>query len=604
MNKYFIYILAVLINLSSATLYSQERRSRTSETTQQRDGAFLHMIEPGQTVYSIARMYGVGEEDIYRLNPDSRTVIKVGETLRIPQKDAASTITATDEELNFTFHTIQPKETLYSVSRNYQIPAKDIVEANPGLSVETFQIGKTIRIPTLTVENMPQKEIQTVTKEIEYKIARRETMFRLTRKFNISSDELVKRNPQLKNGVRAGMVIKIPVQTEEAVTNNREIAQSERETNALLNPSKKIEKVNKIKAVVLLPFMTEEPIPSANTARFVEYYEGILLAIDSLKNTGVSIDLTVRDIGVGKQKLPAILKEQPLLEAHLIIGGVDNDQIGMIADFAKDHNIKYVIPFTSRNDDVLSNSSVFQINTPHSYLYEKASIAAYEQLFYDYNIIFVDTKDKDDKAEFTKKFKLHLTKMNVGYKDLVYNPETFVAELETLLSKDKRNAIVPLSGTLEALNKIRTPLRSIADAKPEFMINLFGYPEWQTYTRDALDDFFALNTYIYSNFYADNLSSEVSKFYSKYKLWFSKNPINSFPKYCILGFDTAMFFFGAINQYGVGFEDHLGKIKYKSLQTGFDFIRPNNWGGYINTNLFIVHYDKRSYAAVRYDLKR
>ena len=81
-----------------------------------------------------------------------------------------------------------------------------------------------------------------------------------------------------------------------------------------------------------------------------------------------------------------------------------------------------------------------------------------------------------------------------------------------------------------------------------------------------------------------------SLFYSKYKTWYSKNVINTFPKYGILGFDTGMFFFDAIKKYGSNFENNLDKIRYKSIQTGFDFERVNNWGGFINTNIFIVHY--------------
>lgn len=605
MNKFTIYILVFLVNFSATTLYSQENRQGTSVTTTTADDIFYHTVEPGQTVYSIARMYGVGEEDIYRLNPESRTLIKVGEKLRIPQKDLATTITATGDELNYTFHTIVAKETLYSLSKTYNIPAEDIVEANPGLSVETFRIGKTIRIPTAKLETLPQKSTETVVKEIEYKVARRETMFRLTRKFNITAEELIRRNPELREGVKSGMILKIPVKTEETVTTTRpQVLSSEREANALLSPSKKIEKVSSIKAVLLLPFMAEKQIPSETTARFIEYYEGILLAVDSLKNMGVSIELTVRDIGEGTVKTQTLLKEEALQHAHLIIGGYENEQIKLIADFAQKREIKYVIPFNSRNDDVLSNASVFQINTPHSYLYENASKAAYNQLFYDYNIIFVDTKDKDDKADFIKRFKLELTNKKLAYKDLVYNPETFSADLEALLTKSTRNVVIPISATAEALNKVRTPLRTVVNAKPEFIVNLFGYPEWQTYTRDALDDLFALDSYIYTNFYADNLSNDVSRFYSKYKVWFSKNPINTFPKYGLLGFDTALFFFEAINKYGLDFEEHLDKIKHKGLQTGFNFVRPNNWGGYINTNIFIVHYNKRDYSVQRHDIKR
>lgn len=108
--------------------------------------------------------------------------------------------------------------------------------------------------------------------------------------------------------------------------------------------------------------------------------------------------------------------------------------------------------------------------------------------------------------------------------------------------------------------------------------------------RECLDDFFALNTYIYSNFYADNLSPDIHDFYFKYKTWYSKTLNNIFPKYGILGFDTGMYFLGALHRYGTNFENNLSKMEYKSLQTDFDFRRVNNWGGFINTHLFLVHF--------------
>jgi hypothetical protein len=144
----------------------------------------------------------------------------------------------------------------------------------------------------------------------------------------------------------------------------------------------------------------------------------------------------------------------------------------------------------------------------------------------------------------------------------------------------------------------------LVEANPDCTINLFGYPVWQTYTRECLEDFFALDAYIYANFYADNLSPDVVRFYTKYKMWYGKNMVNTmFPKYGILGFDTGMFFLDAINNYGVNFEPNLSTINYKSLQTGFKFYRVNNWGGFINTNLFIVHYNRGSYRTIRHELK-
>ena len=156
----------------------------------------------------------------------------------------------------------------------------------------------------------------------------------------------------------------------------------------------------------------------------------------------------------------------------------------------------------------------------------------------------------------------------------------------------QRNVIVPTSSSFEALQKIKTPLRLIADSKPERQISLFGYPEWQTYVRDALDDFYVLDTYIYTNFYADNLSQPMHDFYDKFKTWYSRDLINTYPKYGILGFDTGMYFFGAMKKFGANFEDNLDKFRYSCIQTGFDFNRVNTWGGFINTNVFIVHYRK------------
>lgn len=602
MNKITIYILAVFLCFTCTKLYSQEKGTKIISTNIQDDDIFYHTIEPGQTVYSIATMYGVGVEDIYRLNPESREVIKAGGKLRIPQKDIATTITASQEDRDYSFHTIQPKETLYSLSKRYQISATSIVDANPGLSVATFQIGKTIRIPSVEIEQLPQTESQTVVKDIEYKIERKETMYRLTRKFNVTAEELIKKNPELQKGVKTGMIIKVPVKTEETVTQTAP-QPKEKDVNAMLSAPKEINKVNRIKVALLLPFMADQIGQTTTTTRFIEYYEGLLLAIDSLKSTGVSIDLVVRDTGAGTQKLNQVLNESALKNVHLIIGAVENEQIKPIAEFAKKNSIKYVIPFTSKNDDVLSNYYIYQVNTPHAFLHARASEEAYK-MFYDYNIIFVDTYDKDDKAEFIKTFKLELTQKKVPFKDLVYRDESFPNDVLSLLVTDKRNVIIPLSGSRAALNKIRSPLRMVVEANPPFIVNLFGYPEWQTYTRECLDDFYALDTYIYSNFYADNMANNVSRFNSKYKTWFSKEMMNTYPKYGILGFDTGMFFFNAIHKYGSNFENNLDKIRYKSIQTGFDFHRANNWGGFINTNLFIVHYNKRDFNVIRHELKK
>lgn len=594
----FIFILSLyaICPLVSAQDHNVSVNAKSLNT-------FEHTIESGQTVYAIATMYGVTPEDIYRLNPGSADGIKAGAILLIPQRTLApvsSTQSQSPSDNAYQFHTIQPKETLYSLSIKYAIPGSAIIEANPGLSTSTFHIGRTIRIPASTPEMLPQKITKEVVKYLDYTVGKKETVYHICRKFKISQTDLLAANPDLRNGMRAGMKLQIPQLTEETVTEIKN-QPAEKEINAMLSRPKDIKHVKMTKVALLLPFMTNEAVQSSSTARFVEYYEGLLLAIDSLRNMGNSIQLDVYDTGNGTKQLANILKEPALKEANLIIGAVQNDQITPVAKFAEKNNIKYVIPFTSKNDDVLSNAFIYQVNTPHSYLYAKAAEAGCD-LFKNDNIIILNVTAPDEKRDFIKTFRTEMAARHIVWKELKYNAETFQAELEPLLSPDKNNVIVPTSSSLEALNKICSPLRMIQESLPEDQISMFGYPEWQTYAKEHLDDFYALNTYIYTNFYADNLSTDVSDFYTKYKTWYSKNLINTFPKYGILGFDTGMYFLGATSKYGSNFENHLDKIKYKSLQTGFNFQRVNNWGGFINTNIFIVHYQK-NFKVTRNEVK-
>ena len=156
MNKISIYALTFFLSLSSVTVYSQKNNKQVIFTNEQGSDIFYHTIERGQTVYAIATMYGVSVEDIYRLNPESKEGIKAGSTLRIPQKDSA--IAPSGKADNYTYHTIQPKETLYSLSIKYSVPATDIIAAKPGLSTSTFTIGKNIRIPPTRLETLPTTE--------------------------------------------------------------------------------------------------------------------------------------------------------------------------------------------------------------------------------------------------------------------------------------------------------------------------------------------------------------------------------------------------------------------------------------------------------------
>ena len=582
MTKRFIITISMFW-ITAYCLFSQEV---TYSFNGQEENTFYHTVEQGQTVYGISIMYNVSEEDIYRLNPSSREFIRIGEKLKIPQKE---TLNASSESMDniFVFHTIQPQETLFGVSRQYNLTVEDLSKANPGLSPQTFAAGKNIRIPVTQVQ-LPITEKRIVTKEIDYTVKRRETMYSICRTFNVTSDQLIQLNPELSKGLKAGMVIKIPVETEEIIT--IQPGSNEYDINALMAYRNSYQKVDVIKIALLLPFNSSDSDISGTRT---EFYEGFLLAVEKMRNTGVSIELSPFNIGDGIQATKEVLQNGQITNINLIIGGNTNEQIELIADFALKNGIKYVIPFSARSDQLTSsNASIFQVNTPSQYLFPYATALGCS-LFSNYNIIFVNTNDsKEDKTPFVRTFKSDLTQRNISYRDLTYNANTFSSDINALLSPTKPNVFVPLSSSIEALNKIRGPLRALADSKPSNQITLFGYPEWQKYTEDCLEDFYALNTHIYTSFFANTLSPEMQKFNARYAYWYNKNMIQAYPRYAILGYDIGMYFISAFHLFGANFENSLRKFNHDSLQYGFHFERVNNWGGFINTNLYIVRFQK------------
>ena len=471
----------------------------------QEEKIFYHTVEQGQNVYRISIMYHISEEDIYRLNPTSREYIKVGEILKIPQKETFDASTAEDM---YIYHTIQPKETIYGVSKTYNITAEQLTNANPGLTIQTFAAGKTIRIPAIQIQALPVIEKRMVTKEIEYTVKRRETMFSLTRNFKITSEQLIQLNPALKNGLKAGMVIKIPVETEETVVISPDT--NDFDFDKLMAFRNRTNKVDVIKIALLLPY---------STARFsqsrTEFYEGFLMAVENMRNNGAKIELLNLDTGEGTQQIRQILQNEPLSDYHLIIGGETNEQIELIAGYALKNDIKYVVPF-SQSCDMLtsSNASIFQVITAAQHLYSYATTWGCT-LFANHQIIFVNTNDpEEDKTQFVRTFKADLSQRGIPFSDVTYNANSFAADIGRYISPTKPNLIVPSSSSLETLNKIRGPLRTLTDvprAAPQ--ITLFGYPEWQKYTNDCLEDFYVLNTHIYTPFFANNLASEIHSFY-------------------------------------------------------------------------------------------
>ena len=570
-------------------------------------GYFLHTVTKGQSLYSISSMYNVTIDDIVRLNPGSDKQIREGAALKIPQ----ATNNNSEKPV---FHTIQAGETLYRLSVKYNITTQAICQANPGLSTENFRTGQVIIIPVKSETKQVQDTPQAATKEETtvkmndwkdmHKVERKETIFSISREYGITEEELIAANPELKKGkLKKGTFLFIPygknekqAQLQETTTPVKELTNEE-----AFSQNEELKKdIKTIKAAVLLPFMAGSSTNQDEQLRMVEYYEGFLMAVDSLKKQGVSIDLYTYDTKGKTATTNNILAKKEMKDMDIIFGPANTQDMDALATFADKNNIRLVVPFAPKVDEVFKNPHIYQVNTPQSYLYSEV-YEHFTRKFGDCNVIFLNASNGDrEKDDFIKGLKSELRNDGISYRDFTVTGNFY--ELTTVMDTLKNNVFIPTSGKSTALVKILPQLTQIRREMPHYNMNLFGYPEWQTYTNDYLASFYEIDTYFYSSFYTNNLFPTAVNFTHSYRRWYSKDMANIYPKYGMLGYDTGYFFLKGLSKYGNKMEENLSSIQVTPIQTGFKFERVNNWGGFINRKVFFVHFSK-DYELIKLDFE-
>ena len=594
MNQFKHIMLAVLLMVLT-----------TLPTAAQQSEYFLHTVTKGQGLYSISRMYGVTEDDIIKLNPGSEKVIKVGQELRIPNKQQPS---------SGHFHTIQKGETLYRLSVENRVSVKEICDANPGLSADNFKIGQVITIPapsdedpfTSTVElitgnnRVPEstrRDIETLSAELPqfkttHTVERRETIYKLSRMYGISEEDFLDANPEYRDKkLRKGAVVNIPYSREELAqfeskrneSRNR-IESIPDQTLFMMNqPTTQDEDDGILTAALILPFSLDDTT-STEQRKMVEFYQGMLLALDKLKNENISANLKVFDSKNENKSIKSLLESGKLDDVDIIFGPKWPNHITEAAQWSTKHKIPLVLPMNANADDVFNNPYIFQLNTPKSYFNEEVYNHFLKQ-FRKPNVIFLNAANKD--SDFIEGLKATLNEHGISHSSVsTGNTE----QIEKNLVRGKQNIFIINTSDVGPLNSILPLLQLITRNKdPEIETHLFGYPEYQVYASDHLDELFEVDTWFYSWFYTNNMLQESLEFNTSFRRAFSRQMMLSFPSYASYGYDTGYYFLKGIARYGKDMDNNLDKIRPKPVQMGFKFERVNNWGGFINRKVFFIH---------------
>lgn len=579
---------------------------------------FMHTVTQGQGLYSISRMYGVTEDDIIKFNPGSERVIRTGQELRIPNRK---------QPASGKFHTIQKGETLYRLSVENRISVKELCDANPGLSVENFKIGQVITIPapsdedplTSTIENAGDKapqeimaDIRTISSDtVAYRtthvVGKRETIFRICRNYDITQAEFLEANPEYRyNKLKQGAVVRIPFSKDELAQRRQRINDAHNRMQSIsdstlfsMNELQQEESDGIITAALILPFSLDDST-STLQKQMIEFYQGMLLALDRLKNENISVNLKVFDSEGEDKSLTPLLESGQLDDVDIIFGPRWTNHISEVARWAAARRIPVVNPMNRDADDVYNNPYVYQLNTPQSYFNQEIYNHFLEQ-FSNPNVIIMDA-DEFRRNEFIDGLKTILKDHNIPYSTL--DIDTAYQELMDTLVPGKQNIMIINSSSSGPLNTLLPVMQLITRTKaPEIETHLFGYPEYQIYAQDHLDELYEVDTWFYTWFYTNNMLQESVEFNNKFRLSFSRQMLVSYPSFAPYGYDTGYYFLKGLATYGKDFENHLNELDTNPVHTGFKFERVNNWGGFINRKVFFVHFSNE-YKVEKIDFDR
>jgi LysM repeat protein len=627
------YLLLFLVLACARVLLSQEpvpvERSNNKVILEGKV-YYIHVVKPGQTLYSIAKAYNISQKEIAIENPGAVSGLQIGQALKIPLEHTMDDEIDTSEALftrdSVRLHTIQPGETVFSISRMYGLDAESILLANPGIDIEDLQPGQKLVIP----------EVTGTTKEPAYneegfayhRVKRRETLYSIARYYDVPIDEIREANPELGWGSpKTGQVIRIPlpqvIDHPEMVLDtvfSDTLLQAETDTvveeytyEDLRFSHADPDRVYRIAYFIPFDFREPEPLDSLirdvksaasrnriieryrreqlipQSVNFLEFFEGSLLAIDSLSRTGMKLDIKFYDTRKSAERTRSILEHDDLKTFDLIVGPFYTYNLQIVADFARRYRIPLVTPFYDETDLVSFNPFLFQPTPSTEAGYRQAARLIASR--YAYNIVYVREADSLE-MEKHRRFKEYIfdalddyhPEEPVIFKEVVLQL-TNTDEIVHSLSADKKNLVVVPTRNEALASRV---VSSLYFKLKEFDIELLGTPFWPEFSSIDYRYFHDLKLIFYHSQWIDYLDPEINRFLACYRSHFYGEPqattgmgIN----YGISGFDLTYYFINALRLYGPRFILSLDDYHPELVAGGYRFARVTSYGGYENEQI-------------------
>ena len=549
---------------------------------------YLHTVQPGQTLYSICKAYGANIDEVKSLNDKKDNALSLYEVLKVPYTDPF-----VQQDDKFYYHKVVKGETFYSIARLYKIKPKRLLKFNEGYAQnQPLAVGAVVKLPLAEIDLSGLGE-----EEIEASVGKKQEI----------RPERPVRNESVKK-VEEASVTDI-LQDALMQKNEKTEQEPEKETTTVIGATDKMEIPDYISEVVmpvdpfvkvalLLPFSAKdypvfvdtlvEKMPvqiSARSEQFISFYEGVLLAVDSLKNQGYKVNLKVFDTERSAEKMYTMVDEIDRFHPDLIIGPVYGSVYKALMDDLTNKNIPVIYPLSSRSEEFGVYPDFIQVNPSmkaltvamSDWLREEAEEANLVCLNLTGNE--VSHSDLEDIRLF-KEYMHRIGSMNF------YDWNTSAVPLDGLrlqLLPDRENIII-LPTTKEAeVSKILPVLSALTDG---YRITVVGFPEWQAFTSVDHETYFKLNTKIFTYSYVDNTTEPAKRFALKYRKYFYTEPNNLAYK----AFDMSLYFIELAAKYRDRTLDALEFYPRNGDFSRFYFQKMEGQAGKENQGFYIVNF--------------
>lgn len=321
---------------------------------------------------------------------------------------------------------------------------------------------------------------------------------------------------------------------------------------------------------------------------FIEFYQGLLMAVEQAKEKGINVDVYAADCGASETQLQEVLKNPALQEMDVIFGPADAVQVTSLSEYCRQHRIRMVLPFNTPCPQVYSNPWIYQVGVIQELLYPAITKLVLDNLE-NSNFILCHSGEADARgSSFVEHIKQVLSLHNMQTTTLAANADEFA--FDRAFNQFRRNVVLLDSRSNTAINRLLVNLKAYQQKYPQYKISLLGYPEWLTYTKEHLQDFYLFDTYVYSPYFRNPLSGRVAKFEQNYQQNFGSAMRNTFPRAGMLGYDLGNYFLQGIATWGDDFDNQQGALEQRPLQHGFRFQRVGEQGGFVNLYALLLHY--------------